>query len=194
MPATQIQTQPVTSNQDSTFFNLISNHKNKALIIEGFNKEGKSTLAQSLSELMGREAIQFPLKLPESKNLAEYAKTMLDVRDRLGDKIVERYGLTLIAYYRLNTIEDMVEDILRYMRDNAVVITSTSFWSLVQFKLRDYPLLKDLAKDLRLVLLHPYLLRKPDFMETVMYVDDIDTVWFIRNKLNNKGLLNWLTP
>jgi thymidylate kinase len=120
----------------ASFLPILSQGK-KTIIVEGFNKEGKSTLAQALSEALHMDSIQFPLKLPEYKDTASYAKVMLDIRDRLEGKIVERYGLTLVTYYNILHIEDMAEDLLKFMRDNAVVITSTMFWNTVQFALRD---------------------------------------------------------
>ncbi len=173
------------------FLPILSQGK-KTIIVEGFNKEGKSTLAQALSEALHMDSIQFPLKLPEYKDTASYAKVMLDIRDRLEGKIVERYGLTLVTYYNILHIEDMAEDLLKFMRDNAVVITSTMFWNTAQYALRDYPDLKRIAKDIRTVILHPYLLKKPDFLETISMMSNMESVWFIRNKLKQEGLILYL--
>ncbi len=165
---------------------------NKAIIVEGFNKEGKSTLAQAIADSLGRESIQFPLKLPESKDIESYARVMLDIRDRLSDKVVERYGLTLVTYYNILHIEDLAEDLLKFMRDNTVVITSTAFWNTTLFSLRDYPDLRKIAKDIRVILLHPFLLRKPDFIETVSFMTNAEAIWYIRNKLRQDGLVLWM--
>ncbi len=184
------ETYPIKATT-ATFLPILSQGK-KTIIVEGFNKEGKSTLAQSLSETLHMDSIQFPLKLPESKDTKGYAKVMLDIQDRLTGKIVERYALTLVAYYKFDMIDDMVEDLLKYVRDNALVITSTMFWNTVQFALRDYPDLKKLTKDMRVIVLHPYLLKKPDFLETISMMSNAESIWFIRNKLNQNGLALYL--
>ncbi len=181
---------PAKSNSLS-FLPLLSQGK-KTIVIEGFNKEGKSTLAQALSETLQMESIQFPLKLPETKDTVNYARVMLDIRDRLEDKIIERYGLTLVTYYNILHIEDLAEDLLKFMRDNTVVITSTSFWNTAQFALRDYPDLKKIARDLRVILLHPHLLRKPDYLETISMMNNAESIWYIRNKLSQNGLMLYL--
>jgi hypothetical protein len=183
---------PIKINNSDFFysvFNLLGssyNNTTKNILIEGFDKEGKTTLAKTFSRFTTLGYVHYPLQQNGYQDAKGYVEEMENTINQLEGKVIDRFVYSTIAYQDFRDEIGLVAYLMNFVKENCILIMSTSFKKLIDYKLKGYRELKEILDHTRMILLHPYLLYQPDFKETLVHMNSKESMLFIINHFMNK--------
>ncbi len=169
-------------DQTETFLNLLGT-KVDLIVLDAFDGEGKTTTAKFLVQLTGYGYVHYPLNPNGYKSASGYIQEMIETMELLRGKVVDRFVFSTIAYNNLTGQEFNVARLMNFVRENGVLITSTGYWELISYKLKNYPELLDILHGTRVILFHPYIRFPPNWDDVLRHMHSAESINFVRTQL-----------
>ncbi len=155
----------------------------KFVIIDGFDKEGKSTFGKQVAKLIGWNYIHYPLTSLKYENTWKYIEEMLETFHITDNTVIDRYVFSTIVYGDISEHVFYVKILLKAVARDGFLVVGGMFDELLYHKLKMYPDLLSVYEKIPKVSVYPWLFREPDFRDTLAHMRDQDSVNWIRSKL-----------
>jgi len=180
--------QELLSNKTQILNEMVINEINddtQFIIIDGFDGEGKTTFAKQLSDRLSMKYIHYPLFNKSYDTTWGYLEEMLSTVDILNNSVVDRHVFSTIGYNNIKGHEWAIESLLDFIKNNGLVIMGKTFYELIKYKLMFNRTLYNKLEKLNMIIINPYIMRKPDFEETIKHMSDKDSINWIRTQIDD---------